>query len=253
MVSAASTLVFSTLVSLARSVALSPSITQFRAVPVSARSLAVKPQPFSIDKRIAELSRTCTSHQVTVAGAVTNVFLSGLKAGVGGLTGSPSLIADAGHSLSDLLSDALALCAASVPAWESLCTRGIAIMLGCTGGAMVYHAGFGLLALAQGAAVPAAATALDAVSLCVAIVSIVSKEILYRVTHAVGIRCHSSTIVANAHHHRSDAMSSIAAFFGIGGAIAGFRSLDSLAALVVGGMVMRLGLETLSGGHDHDH
>ena len=48
-------------------------------------------------------------------------------------------------------------------------------------------------------------------------------------------------------------MSSIAALVGIGGAIAGFCSLDSPAALVVGGIVMRLGLETSSGGHEHDH
>lgn len=128
------------------------------------------------------------------------------------------------------------------------------MMLGGTGLTMVYHAAIGLVAPAAGTAAATSAAVLDVAALLVAFVSIASKEALFHVTHAVGIRCRSSTLVANAHHHRSDAMSSIAAFFGICGALAGFRSLDSLAALVVGGMVTRLGLEAwLSEGHAHAH
>ena len=71
-----------------------------------------------------------------MAGVVTNIALSGLKAAAGCVTGSASLIADAGHSLSDLLSDGLALLATSTPAWERQCTYGIAAMLGTAGLAM---------------------------------------------------------------------------------------------------------------------
>ena len=80
-----------------------------------------------------------------------------------------------------------------------------------------------------------------------ALVSVASKEWLYHITHAVGKRRSSSTLIANAHHHRSDAMSSIAAVLGIGGSLAGFACVDALAALTVGGMVLKLGIETAIG------
>ena len=96
--------------------------------------------------------------------------------------------------------------------------------------------------------VTGSASMLDGVGLIIALFSIASKEALFHLTHAVGMRCQSSTLVANAHHHRSDAMSSIAAACGIGGAIAGVQLLDPLAALIVGGMVLKLAVET-AGGH----
>jgi divalent metal cation (Fe/Co/Zn/Cd) transporter len=99
---------------------------------------------------------------------------------------------------------------------------------------------------------PAACGVLDAIGLGVALISIASKEALYRMSHAVGLRCGSPTLVANAHHHRSDAMSSVAAAFGIAGsALFGLRLVDPLAAGVVGGMVLKLGIETSTGDHDH--
>lgn len=105
--------------------------------------------------------------------------------------------------------------------------------------------------LTASAAVAAAAAspALDALALAVAIISIASKEALYRVTHAVGMRCGSRTIVANAHHHRSDAMSSVAAAFGLCASVSGLRVMDPLAAMVVGGMVLKLGIDTYTGVH----
>ena len=70
-------------------------------------------------------------------------------------------------------------------------------------------------------------------------------------TYAVGLRKRSSALVANAHHHRSDAMSSVAAALGTAGSLAGLQLVDPLAALVVGGMVVRLGIETAEGEHHH--
>ena len=59
-------------------------------------------------------------------------------------------------------------------------------------------------------------------------------------TRAVGTRHASPSLVANAFHHRSDALSSVAAIGGVGGSLLGFASVDLLAALTVGGMVLRL-------------
>ena len=140
------------------------------------------------------------------------------------VTGSASLIADAGHSLSDLISDGLAL-AATAPRLETVCTQGIAVLL-CLAGCSMIAQGWGAFVAMRGtiaAGVASASPVLDAVALSVALVSIGAKEALYRVTHAVGLRCGSSTLVANAHHHRSDAMSSVAAAVGLGASIAGLR------------------------------
>merc|ERR1719482_2208734 len=78
-----------------------------------------------------------TPKEVTVTGGVMNVVLAGIKAAAGLATGSASLIADAGHSFSDLLSDGLCMLAASKPAYEQICTRGIGLMLLSAGGAMI--------------------------------------------------------------------------------------------------------------------
>ena len=93
-------------------------------------------------------------------------------------------------------------------------------------------------------AAAAASARLDAVALIVCVVSIVAKELLFRATYAVGERARSPSLVANAHHHRSDAMSSVAAAVGAGGALAGLAAADSLAAAVVGVMVLKLGVQT---------
>ena len=74
---------------------------------------------------------------------------------------------------------------------------------------------------------------------------------LFHVTHRVGVRCGSTTLVANAFHHRSDAMSSVATPTAVGtcGTLMGFHAIDSLAALVVGCMVVRMGFEVAAGDH----
>ena len=181
-----------------------------------------------------------TPKEVTVTGGVMNVVLAGIKAAAGLATGSASLIADAGHSFSDLLSDGLCMLAASKPAYEQICTRGIGLMLLSAGGAMIVSSATMIATTLPRAAAATASiptVGLDAIALAVALISIASKEALYRVTYAVGIKSRSSALVANAHHHRSDAMSSIAAAVGTAGTIAGHSLIDPLAALVVGGMV----------------
>ena len=76
-----------------------------------------------------------------------------------------------------------------------------------------------------------------------AVVSVVSKELLFGVTYAIGVRCESSSIVANAYHHRSDSFSSLVAIAGSLGVLCGCGWVDSLAATTVGIMVAAMGVE----------
>lgn len=196
-----------------------------------------------------------------MAGGVINAVLSLLKLVVGLASGSAALVADAGHSLSDLVSDGLCMWAQMMPAWDRAATLGISFMLVSTGATMLVTsaralgAALGVGAVAEVAAGTAAASAglgvMDAAALFVALTSVASKEALFRVTHAVGKRQQCKSLVANAHHHRSDALSSVAATVGIGGSIAGFGCFDPLAALIVGGMVLKMGFETACSGCEH--
>jgi divalent metal cation (Fe/Co/Zn/Cd) transporter len=81
------------------------------------------------------------------------------------------------------------------------------------------------------------------VAAAVAAVSILAKELLFQQTKIVAQRTRSDSLLANAWHHRSDAMSSVVALGGVVGTIMGLPLLDPLAGLVVGGLVIRTGAE----------
>eukprot|EP01010_Urceolus_cornutus_P001077 NODE_1590_length_831_cov_285.604859_g1233_i0.p1 GENE.NODE_1590_length_831_cov_285.604859_g1233_i0~~NODE_1590_length_831_cov_285.604859_g1233_i0.p1 ORF type:complete len:208 (-),score=46.61 NODE_1590_length_831_cov_285.604859_g1233_i0:60-683(-) len=81
------------------------------------------------------------------------------------------------------------------------------------------------------------------IALVVAVVSILTKELLYQMTLHVGKAASSPVTIANAHHHRSDAMSSVVALVGIGGAQLGCPWADPLAGLVVTCFIWKTSLD----------
>jgi len=180
--------------------------------------------------------------RVTLLGAVVNVLLSLLKLVVGTVSGSASLVADAYHSGSDLLVDAVTMLAVNAPPnFERAATLAIAGLLASAGIAMIWNA---CLALWRRSA-PAAM--LGTPPLLVAVVAIASKEALFRITRAVGRRTHQAVLLASAKHHRSDAMSSLAAAAGAAGVLLGLPVADNVAAAVVGGMMLSMGVSVARG------
>ena len=81
--------------------------------------------------------------------------------------------------------------------------------------------------------------------LVVSIISILIKEYQYRITIRIAKKINSPALKADAWHHRSDALSSIAAFVGIGGAMLGFKILEPLASIVVALFVCKVGYDIL--------
>jgi cation diffusion facilitator family transporter len=152
--------------------------------------------------------------RVTLWGLVVNLGLSAAKFIFGIVGASQALVADGVHSLSDLVTDVAVLVGAgfwSAPAdaehphghgrIETLITSAIGIVLGGVGVGLGYRA---LLSLHEAHASQPGWSAF-----VVACLSIVAKEFLYRWTVHVGKRVKSSAAVANAWHHRSDALSSV--------------------------------------------
>ena len=180
-------------------------------------------------------------------GVFVNLILAIAKLIIGVIGHSTALVADGLHSLSDLISDGLVLIAthhSNIDAdedhpygharYETLATIALGVML---------------IAVAVGVAIDAVSHLLDpaeilipsTLALWVAGVSVISKEILYQYTALVGRQVKSKLLLANAWHHRSDAISSIVVFVGIAGAIWGWPILDSVAALAVAVMIAKIG------------
>lgn len=166
--------------------------------------------------------------QVTIWGAVGNLLLTVFKL-IAGLFGrSSAMIADAIHSLSDLVSDIVVLVMVKVSSkgvdknhdyghgkFETLATVVVAVILLWVGVELLIE-GIGKIRLVLiGETLPVPGT----IALWAALISILVKEILYQWTSRVGKKVNSSAMITNAWHHRSDALSSIGAAIGIGGAI----------------------------------
>ncbi|MEG1411427.1 MAG: cation diffusion facilitator family transporter [Terrisporobacter sp.] len=79
--------------------------------------------------------------------------------------------------------------------------------------------------------------------LIVSLISIGIKEYQYRITIKVANKINSPSLKADAWHHRSDALSSVAAFIGIGGSLLGFKALDPIATIIVGFFVAKVGFD----------
>lgn len=189
--------------------------------------------------------RTRTIQTVTLWGAVCNLGLSALKMAAGLLGGSAAMVADAVHSLSDLVSDVVVVVFARIAGkgqdeghdyghgkFETLATLAVSLLLLVVGARMAASAVRQIVDVFNGATIAAPGT----VALVAALVSIVVKEILYQWTARVGRRILSQVMIANAWHHRSDALSSLGSFVGIGGAIllgGRWTVLDPLVGAVI--------------------
>jgi len=183
---------------------------------------------------------------VTKLGILGNIVLSIVKVGVGLLVGSIALVADGIHSLSDMATDFAVLLGVYFGSRqpderhpyghgriETFAAAFIALVLTAGGAAMIYYAA---VDIAKGSVRVARAAVL-----AVAIISIISKELLYRLTKRVAIKSHSSALYANAWHHRSDAFSSVAVLIGFVSLKFGFGYGDQIAAVAVGLMIILVG------------
>lgn len=176
-----------------------------------------------------------------------NLTLTIVQFLVGILAHSQALVADSIHSLSDLLSDGVVLIAnkhsqkapdANHPyghhRFETAASLAVGAMLLVVGAGMLWSSFSALQA-------PAAIPEVHSIALAIALLTLLSKELLFRYLLRVAQRVRSSMLAANAWHARSDAASSLVVAVGIIANLAGFHLADPLAALIVGLMILRMG------------
>lgn len=204
------------------------------------------------------MDRQKETYRVTIVGSIINILLLAFKFAAGILGHSAAMIADAIHSLTDFVTDAIVLVfvrLGSKPTdhdhdyghgkYETLASAIIGVsllvvgmMICYSGVTKTYHAMCGEPLQQPGF-----------IALAAAVASVVLKEWAYRFTVRVGRRCHSEAVVANAWHHRSDALSSVGTTVGIGGAIIlgeKWAVLDPLTAIVVSFFIMKAAWSVLS-------
>lgn len=195
--------------------------------------------------------------RVTLAGSVVNLLLMGVKF-VAGIAGhSAAMISDAVHSLSDFVTDIVVLVFVRISAqpqdeghdyghgkFETMATLLIGLALAAAAIGIVVSGAGKLAAWLQGEDLPSPGK----LALWAALLSILAKEVLYQYTRIKGQKLDSPALEANAWHHRSDALSSVGAAIGIGGAILlgnRWTVLDPLASIVVGLMLVKVAWDLL--------
>ncbi|HUW18537.1 MAG TPA: cation diffusion facilitator family transporter [Sedimentisphaerales bacterium] len=187
---------------------------------------------------------------VTNLSLIINLALMAAKFVIGLLSGSAAVVSDAIHSLSDMITDLAVIFGvhfgSKKPDTEHPYGHGrietfsgafVAVALVTVGLGMIYYAARDIT---RGKIV-VPNTAMFAVT----IGSIIFKEWLYQITKRVAIRSHSPAAYANAWHHRSDALSSVAVLIGIVSLKLGFKYGDEVAAIAVGLMVVFVGINII--------
>ncbi|KYC49695.1 MAG: ferrous iron efflux protein F [Candidatus Methanofastidiosum methylothiophilum] len=206
---------------------------------------------------LSAIERTEKGIKVTYIGLLVNIFLTLFKLIAGVLGQSTAMIADSIHSISDTASDIVVILGFQYVKKpiddshnyghgkiETLSTAVVGLMLIVVAFFIVFSGGEKLLRSLEGQLIPKP----EFIALYAAIISIIVKESMYRYTVKVGKDIDSSLIVANAWHHRSDALSSIGTMIGIGGAIflgEKWRILDPIAAVFVSILIIKVTIEIL--------
>ncbi len=189
-------------------------------------------------------------YKVTLVGSAGNVLLVIVKFIAGILGHSSAMIADAVHSLSDFVTDIVVLIFVGISArpqdpthdyghgkFETLASLLISLALVAAAIGIIVSGALKFASWLKGEDLTPPGT----LALWVALLSIAVKEAMYQYTAFKGRKLSSIALTANAWHHRSDALSSIGAAIGIGGAIllgGRWAVLDPLASIVVGAMLL---------------
>ena len=201
------------------------------------------------------MNRNKEIYKVTLVGGIVNIILLLFKFVAGIMGHSAAMIADAVHSLSDFLTDIIVILFVRISGkpkdkshdyghgkYETLAMTIIGMALLVVAVGILYEGIIKIVFWAQGGQLKAPGT----LALWAALLSVALKEAVYRYSMVKARQLNSQAVVANAWHHRSDALSSIGTAVGIGGAIflgSKWTVLDPMASVIVG--ILRNGIGDL--------
>ncbi len=189
--------------------------------------------------------------KTSIISLVANFLLTAFKLVAGLVAHSSSMISDAIHSASDVISTIIIMIGIKIAGKEEdnehpygherlecIASILLAVILALIGLKIGYDGVIGLINKSyETAEIP------GTLALVAAVVSIVVKEAMYHYTIHVAKRIESSALKADAWHHRSDALSSIGALIGIGASKLGFAPGDAIASIVICGFIIKAAVE----------
>ena len=190
--------------------------------------------------------------RLSLTGIVGNAALSAFKLFAGVAGQSSTMVSDAAHSLSDVLATLIALVGVLLSKraadddhpygherFESVAALLLGLILLATGGLI---GKVGLEALLSGNDARRGSPGL--IALAAAVVSIAVKEAMYWYTRRCALHLNSAAFMADAWHHRSDALSSVGSLIGIAGARMGYPALDPAAGVAICLVIVAVALRT---------
>jgi cation diffusion facilitator family transporter len=193
------------------------------------------------------MEKKAAAKRSTLVSVLVNVCLGTFQIIAGFFSGSQGLIADGIHSLSDMVSDFVVLFAnkhSSKDAdedhhyghyrYETAASLFIGISLVVVGAGMIWNVAVKIME-------PDVTREIKLIALWIALGGLVVKELLFQYMIYVAKKVRSSMLIANSWHARSDAASSLVVSIGIIGALYGYTIFDSIAALIVGFMIIKMG------------
>ena len=193
--------------------------------------------------------------QGALLGIASNALLFVVKISAGIFGRSQAMIADAFHTASDAVTSICVLIGFKIarkPAdkhhpfghgrAESIMAKIVSIILILVGLGIAYNSASML--------VTGRVNTPGVVAIFAAIISIIVKELTYRYVYSQSKKINSSSLKADAYHHRSDALSSVVALVGIAGARFGKTFLDPLAGIIIAGLIIKMGVESFHAAYD---
>lgn len=186
--------------------------------------------------------------KVSIITIIINIILSVIKIAAGIIGKSSAMLADGIHTLSDVVTTSVVILGLKVSSkdadkkhpyghekYEPIFAKLLSIILAGTGLFIGYE---GIKLLTSGnIQVP------GTIALLAAVISIITKEVMYRYTIKTADKIKSISMRADAWHHRSDVFSSIGTFIGVLGARLGFKILDPIAAIIVSILIIKVGVD----------
>lgn len=203
--------------------------------------------------KVIILTDTKIAYRVSFVSIVSNVVLALFKIIAGIFANSGAMISDAIHSLSDVFSTIIVIIGVKISSKESdnshryghermecMASMALAIILFITSLGIGYS---GLDKIINGNY--QGLSKFGVLALIAAVVSIVTKELMYHYTIRAARKINSSSLKADAWHHRSDALSSVASLIGIGGTMMGIKILDPIVSVIICVVIVKAAFDIL--------
>lgn len=192
------------------------------------------------------------AYRVSFISIILNIFLSIFKFIAGIIGKSSAMISDSIHSLSDVISTFVVIIGIAISKkeaddkhqygherYETIAAIILSFCLAITGGYIGYSAIINIINKSYNI------NEVTNIALLAAIISILIKEWMYYYTKKAAIKINSTSLKADAYHHRSDALSSVGAMIGIIGSMIGYKILDPIAAIIISILIIKSAIEIM--------